>query len=165
MNLNFTLVLEIISFLILLGLLTKFLYGPVTKYLDERARDMAAAEKNARAAEEKARFFALESERALSRAREESVKMKKESRQIADGERRRIIEEAKKEARFLMERASAELGREKKEVMKGMRDDIASISVDIARKMLGREINEKDHTRLIKESMAELENEVFGPTG
>ena len=35
MNLNFTLVLQILSFLVLLGVLTKLLYAPLVKYLDD----------------------------------------------------------------------------------------------------------------------------------
>ena len=162
MNLNFTLVLEILSFLILLGLLVKFLYRPVTKYLDERAMEISEATKNAKKYEEKARFHAGASEKTLNEAKEESIKIRKEARRLADGERRRIIEEAKKEARFLMEKSVDEFGREKEELIKNLRKDVATISADIAGRILGREISEKDHERLIKDSIEELEDEAFG---
>lgn len=162
MNINFTLVLQIASFLILLGLLTKFLYRPLMKYLDDRAAYIKDTTESVRQAEEKAKKYAEETHRALEMARGESVKIKKESRQIADRERRKIVEEAKKEARFLIEKAMKDLGREKEVILEKIKSDIASISVDIARKVLGREISSKDHNRIIEESISELENELSG---
>ena len=160
MNLNFTLILQIISFLILLGLLTKFLYKPLTKYLDERAEAIKNMTESIKSAEEKARLYAAETHKALQMTREESSKVKKESRRLADEDRKKIIEEAKKEARFLIEGATEQLNVEKNVILKKMQKEIADISLDIARKILGREITKEDHKRIIEESISEMENEI-----
>jgi len=117
---------------------------------------------NAKASEEKARRYAEETHRALEMARQEAVKLRQESKEIADSERRKIIEESKKEARFLLAQAEQELGRERRAMIGEIRGQIATISVDIARKILGREISAKDHERLIEESISEIKNEISG---
>ena len=160
MNLNFTLILQIISFLVLLGLLTKFLYRPFMKYLDERAQNIKNMVEGAKKAEDEAKRYAAETHEALDMAKNEAIKIRKETRGIADEERRRLIEEAKKEARFLIDKTMGQLEREKGELLKKMREEIAVISVDIAKRVLGREITQKDHERLIKDSIKELENEL-----
>lgn len=165
MNLNFTLILQIISFLILLGLLTKFLYKPFMKYLDERALGVKNMIDGAKKAEDQARRYAEETHKALDMAKAESAKMKKEAMGVADEERRRIIEEAKKEARFLAEKAMGRLERDKDELLKKIHKDVAAISVDIAKRVLGREISQKDHERLIEESIKEIGDEISRPAG
>lgn len=158
MNLNFTLILQIISFLILLGLLTKFLYRPLAKYLEQRASAIKDMLENAQGAEEQARHYAQESQKALDQARQEALKIRDEAKRISDSERRRIVEEARGQAFSLVEEARRQLGREREATVKKVRADIADISVDIARRILGREISKQDHRRLIEESIAEIED-------
>ena len=158
MNLNFTLILQIISFLILLGLLTKFLYKPLSRYLDERAQDIKDMLENTQRSEEQAKTYAEKTEKTLGLAKEEALKIKDEARRLSDSERRRIVDEARGEALSLVEEARRQLGRERESVMKEIRADIADISVDIARRILGREISKQDHNRLIEESIAEIKD-------
>ena len=162
MNLNFTLVLEIISFLVLLGLLTKFLYKPFMKYLDDRVRETSDAIKSAKEAEDKARRYAKETHNALEMARKEAVDIRNEAKKLGDDERQKIIDESKKEGRFLIEETEKKLGVERHLLLDKIRGDIASVSVEIAEKMLGREIRKEDHKRLIDESISEIENELSG---
>ncbi|MFH1848354.1 MAG: F0F1 ATP synthase subunit B [Candidatus Omnitrophota bacterium] len=162
MNLNFTLVLQIISFLILLGLLMKFLYKPFVKYLDERAQQMkdllAETEKNR---EQAAANFQASEER-LSRAKKDIMELKEKAAQDADGSRRSIIDEAKKEAGFLVEDAKKKIGSEREAVIKQLRADIGGLSVEIAKKILGREISREDHQKIIEDTISEIENEISG---
>jgi len=163
MNLNFTFILQIISFLLLLGLLKKFLYKPLTKYLDERAKAIHNMVEGAKEAEQKAQKYARQTHQALDLARADALKMKKEARRLSDEERRKIIEEAKKEARFLIEEARSQFGRERELAFKKIKSEVAALSVDIASKILGREIKPEDHQRLAEDSIAEIEDEMSRP--
>jgi len=163
MNLNFTFVLQIISFLILLGALAKFLYKPLINYLDERSQNVKNMIESARTAENKAKAYSDETKEALEKARLESARIRREAKALADGERRRVIEEAKKEARFLMEKTMGQLGREKEELLKKIRKDIAEISIGIATRILSKEISKADHEKIINASISELEDEISRP--
>jgi len=163
MNLNFTFVLQIISFLLLLGLLTRFLYKPLTKYLDERAQNIRQMLEAAKQAGEKAQKYAQQTQSALDSARADALKIKEEARRLSDEERRKVVAEAKKEARFLIEEAKAQLGRERERAFKKIKSEAAALSVDIASKILGREIKPEDHQRLIEDSIAGIEDEISRP--
>jgi F-type H+-transporting ATPase subunit b len=163
MNLNFTLVLQILSFLILLGLMTRFLYKPFVKYLDERAANIKKMLTNARESEERSRAYAEQTHQALEMAKTEALKMKEEAKRLSDMERRKVIEESKKEAHFLIEEAKKQIDKERDMALKEIKSEIADISIDIARKILGREIKPEDHKRIIEESISEIEDEIHRP--
>jgi len=161
MNVNFTFILQIVSFLILLGLLVKVLYKPLTKYLDERAQNIQRMVCGAQEAESKAKLYAEKTEEALAQAKTDALKIKEQAKKLSDEERRRIIDQAKGEARFLIDEAKEQLGQEKELVLKKIKSEIVSISADIATKIIGREIRPEDHRRLVDASLSEIEDEVF----
>ncbi|NQT90991.1 MAG: F0F1 ATP synthase subunit B [Candidatus Omnitrophica bacterium] len=160
MNLNFTLILQIASFLLLLGLMTKLLYKPLMNYLDERAKQIKDMTEGARLAEEKSKKYAEETHHALKMAKSEALKIKEDAKRLSDAERRRVIDEAKKQATFLIDEAKKQLGTERDLVLKKIRADIADISIETAKRLLSRDIDKKDHKRLIEESISEIENEI-----
>lgn len=158
MNLNATLIIEIISFLLLLFILHRFLYKPLISFMDRRGEAVRDMIRNAQEAEDRARIYTQESHKALDMAREEALKIKEETKRLSDTERRRIIKEAQKEAYALIEQARAQLGRERELMLEKIKSEIATISIDIAKRILGREINKEDHHRLIEESIVQIED-------
>lgn len=148
--------LQIISFLILLGLLTRFLYRPFMKYLDGRADDLGrlirGTEEDRKKAEEGLRASAEE----LRKTKKEIIGLKESAARDADREKIKTLEEAKKEALSIIERARLDAIKELKTAKDEVREEIASLSVEMAKKILNREIKEKDHRRLIEESIREL---------
>lgn len=109
-------------------------------------------------AQEQAKVYAEQTHQALDMAKEEILKIKEENKRISDAERRKILEEARKEALVLIAEAKARLAQERELVLKEIRSEIAAISVDIAKRVLGREIKPEDHQRLIEESLAQIED-------
>ena len=158
MNLNATLIIEVVSFLLLLFILTKLLYRPLLKFMDERQKAVKEMIENARHSQQQAQEYAGQTHKALDMAKEEALKIKEETRSISDSERRKIIEEAKRESRRLIDDARRQLDKERGLMIKELRAEVALISLDIARKILGREIKSQDHQRLIEESITEIED-------
>ena len=157
MNLNFTLVLQIISFLILLGSLGKFLYRPLMKYLEERAQKANDILDSARQAEEKAKEYANQTQQALDAAKHEALKLKDETKRLADKARLDTISRAKEEAHRLVEEAKKQIKKEEQDATKRVKAKIGELSLEIASKILGREIKKDDHNRLIDSSIEEIE--------
>jgi len=157
MNINFTLVLQIISFLILLGSLGKFLYRPLMKYLEERAKEANDILDSARQAEEKAKEYADRTQQALDAAKYEALKIKDETRRLADKERLDTISQAREEAHRLIEEAKKQVKKEEQDATKRVKTKIGDLSLEIAAKILGREISEVDHKQLIDNSIEEIE--------
>ncbi len=123
-------VVNVVGFLILLALLSKFAFGPVGQILDDRRREveanldeaermkqMALADK--RAIEEELEKVNARAEEILAEAESEAAKRRSEILARADEERRRIIEEGERavehsanEARRRLRAETAELARE-----------------------------------------------------
>ena len=159
MNLNFTLILQIISFLVLLGLLTKFLYKPFVKYLDERTSSMQNLIEGAEKDRKEAEKLLTESKEELKRTKEEVLFLKETAIHESDKEKLKTVENAKKEAISILNKAELEI---KKEIIKAKEEakkDIAELSLEIAEKILGREINKKDHDKIVKQSLKDIKHE------
>jgi len=156
MNLNFTLVLQILSFLALLGLLAKFLYRPLEKYLDERADNIRKFIEGAEHDRKQAESYFETSKKELRRAKEEAIRLIESAVREADKEKIKTADGAKKEALAIIEKAEGSIKKEIEKAKDDVKKDIASLSVEIAKKILEREINEEDHEKLIRESLKNI---------
>lgn len=156
MNLNATLFAQFVVFFILAGFTMKFVWPPLMKALDERARkitdglaaadrgkaEMAAAEKRAQAE--------------LASARDEG------QRRIGDAEKRAqgIIEEAKKtaaeEAARIVAAAKADAEQQVAKAREELRAQVAALAVSGAEQILKREINATAHADLLNQLKAGL---------
>lgn len=156
MNLNATLFAQFVVFFILAGFTMKFVWPPLIKALDERAKkiadglaaadrgkaDLAAAEKRVQAE--------------LATARDEGQK------RIGDAEKRAqlIIEEAKKtaseEAARIIANAKADAEQQVTKAREDLRGDVATLAVKGAEQILKREVNAAAHADLLNQLKTEL---------
>lgn len=156
MNLNLTLILEIISFLILMALLSRLLYRPMLGVMSKRQDEVNRSIDSANKAAEEARKNALLSEKNLKDAQEQIVKLKHDTRLHAENLRRQIEQEARQEAGRLLKQAGEEINRQFNAAQEKLEQSIAEFSVAIAGKILSREIDAKDHQRLIEEGIKKI---------
>ena len=92
----------------------------------------------------------------LSAARETSEAMVKEA--VARGQSREeeIIRQANAQASALMDKAAADIAREKKKAVNEAKDQISGLAMDIAQRVVGRSLDTGDQTRLIDQFIEEL---------
>ena len=156
MNLNATLFAQIVVFFVLAWFTMQFVWPPIMKALDERAKKIADG---LAAAEQGQQDFALAqktSNEVLRSGREKSSEM------IALAEKRanQVIEEAKVTAQLEAERivaaAKAEAAQEAERVKKALRDQVSALAVAGAEKILKREIDAKAHAKLLSSLKEEL---------
>ena len=156
MNLNATLFAQIVVFFILAWFTMQFVWPPIMKALDERAKKIADG---LAAAEQGQQDFALAqktSNEVLRSGREKSSEM------IALAEKRanQVIEDAKVTAQIEAERivaaAKAEAAQEAERVKKALRDQVSALAVAGAEKILKREIDAKAHAKLLSSLKEEL---------
>ena len=62
-----------------------------------------------------------------------------------------LVEEAQQRAASMVARAEAEIAQEKKKAVNEIKDEISGMAVDIASKVVEREISAKDHEKLIED--------------
>jgi F-type H+-transporting ATPase subunit b len=156
MNLNATLFAQFVVFFILAGFTMKFVWPPLTKALDERAKKIADG--LAAADLGKADLIAAEKriQVELATARDEG------QRRIGEAEKRSqlIIEEAKKsaseEAARILANAKVEAEQQISRARDVLRGEIANLAVKGAEQILKREVNAAAHADLLNQLKTEL---------
>ena len=138
----------------------RFLFGPVMKIIDERQQEIDGMYASAGEARQEAEALRSEYQQKLSAAQQTSERLVKEA--VARGQSREeeIIRKANAEAAAIMDKASADIAMEKKKAINDAKDEIAGLSLAIAGKVVGRELNGADQTALIDRFIEELGDEV-----
>ncbi|MDK4573989.1 F0F1 ATP synthase subunit B [Kingella kingae] len=156
MNLNATLIAQIIVFFILVGFTMKYVWPPIAKALDERAdkiaEGLAAAERG------KSDFEQAEKKVAelLTEGRTQVAEM------VANAEKRaaQIVEDAKvqaaTEAACIAAQAKADVEQETNRAREALREQVATLAVKGAEAILRREVNESQHAQMLSALKQEL---------
>ena len=156
MNLNATLIAQIVVFMILWWFTMKFVWPPITKALDERASKIA----DGLAAADKAKLELANANKSvqeqLNQSREEIAK------RIADAEKRgnALVEDAKgratAEADKIVADAKAEAAQLIVQAREALREQVAGLAVKGAEQILRREVSAQVHADLLSRLKSEL---------
>ena len=133
-----------------------FLFGPVMKIITDRQKEIDDMYADAGSAKEQAKAMQKEYQQKLASAQQTSERIVKEA--VARGQSREeeIIRKANEEAAAIMDKASADIEMEKKKAINDAKDEIAGLSMAIASKVVGRELNADDQKGLIDRFIDEL---------
>lgn len=156
MNLNATLLAQIVVFAILWWFTMKFVWPPITKALDERAKKVA----DGLAAADKAKSDLAS---ANKRVEEQLVLTRNETaKQLADAEKRAqaIVDEAKKRAEEegvrIVAAAKAEAEQQSIQAREALREQVSVLALKGAEQILKREVNAGVHADLLTRLKTEL---------
>ena len=144
-------VTQLINLLLLFLLLKHFLFTPVQNVLNARQAAIDKSYADADSTLNKAEELRDEYEKRLADAKAEANDIVKAATRKAQQNGEEIVRDAQAQAAHLMEKADAQIEQEKKKAMNELKDEISGIAVDIASKVVEREIDEKDHEALIAE--------------
>ncbi|WP_443091076.1 F0F1 ATP synthase subunit B [Basfia succiniciproducens] len=156
MNLNATLIGQLIAFALFTWFCVKFVWPPIIKAIEERQSSIA----NALASAEKAKQEQADSQAAVE---QEILAAKEEAQKIIDLANKRrndILEEVKMEAENLkatiIAQGHAEVEAERKRVQEELRVKVASLAIAGAEKIVGRTVDEAANNDIIDKLVAEL---------
>jgi F-type H+-transporting ATPase subunit b len=148
----------ILTFLVLLALLTKFAWKPLLEALENRQQAIRKALDDARQAKQELEGIHAESAKLLAQARSEAAEIVSRSRSDADRFREEMKEKARAEAAALMRNAERSIELETTRALQQIRHEAVDISVGIAAKLLQRNVSREDNERLIEETFKQLES-------
>ena len=133
----------VLIFLILVFLLAKFAWKPILNMVEERTKNIEDALNSAENAKKEMVGLKAENEQIMKEARAERDKIVREAREMKD----KIIEEsketAKAEADKILAQARKLIDDEKRAAMNELKDQVASLSIEIAEKILTKELSDK----------------------
>lgn len=155
-NLNLTLVLQVVNFLILIVLLHRFLYKPLTQFLATRAEGIKRSLEEAKAAREAAARAQQEYEARIAATRRESAAMREAAVREVEEERQRLLKASRDEATRLLTEAKTQIEQEVKRAKAELRKEVVGLSLGIAERLIARSLTADDHRRLAEQVAQEI---------
>ena len=155
LGLNTTLVAQIFNFIILLVFLRLVVYPPIVKILEQRQEaiqgNVAAAQEERKQAEELRQQYLGD----MQKAKEEANAVIQKATKAAEDESRSIIDAAKQEADRIKESALQDIEREKEKAVSELREQVASLSILVASKVVDEKITADVQRDLINDFIKE----------
>lgn len=156
MEINATLIGQLVTFVLLVWFTKRYVWPPITKAMLEREKKIAAG---LEAAERSKRELEMAEHKALNIIRD----AKQEATQIIDQAHKRsihIVDEAKEAARVeskrIVDRAQDEIAREVSQTKEALRKQLAGLAVAAAEKIIQSNLDASAHTAILNEFAAEI---------
>jgi F-type H+-transporting ATPase subunit b len=149
-------IVGVLAFVIVFGFIWRVAAPALNEMLENRQKAIKA---NLEAAEaEKAEAAALKAdyEKSIANARAEANKIVDDARQAGESARADIVARAEGEATAIKTRAGAELESEKQRAVTAMRREVAGLSLDVAEKLVGRNLDRASQQALVDQFIDEL---------
>ena len=148
---GWTLLAQICNLMIQLVIFKKFLLNPVKQVIADRKAKADSEIADAKKLREEAEAMKTEYEQNMHNARAEANQIVAAAQKTATARSEEIVGEARAQAAALKQKAEADIAQERKKAVNEVKDEIGGIAMEIASKVVEREISEKDHKDLIDE--------------
>ena len=148
-DVNATLIAQILNFLVLLAILAKFASKPLLKAMDDRRNriinDLDSAEQTRLDAEALKEQYAEQ----LAGARQEATEIVNKANQIAQNLHDELVEQARVEQEALLANAKERIEQEKQQALLDIRSEVIKLSTLIAGKIVNQKLNSANDQKLV----------------
>ena len=148
---GWTFLAQICNLMIQLVIFKKFLLKPIKQVIADRKAKADSEIADAQKLRTEAEAMKAEYEQNLQNARTEANQVVTAAQKTATARSEEIVGEARAQAAALKQKAEADIAQERKKAVNEVKDEIGGIAMEIASKVVEREISEKDHKDLIDE--------------
>lgn len=152
-----TFIATILNLFLQLYLIKRFLFKPVQEVIRKRQEK---ADQNIRAAEkarEEAESVRSEYEKNMANARAEASSIIDRAKKDAESRSEQLLRAAEEQAKNLKTKADQDIRQERRKALNELKGEIGGIAMDIAGKVVEKEIDEKDHRSLIEDFLKNVE--------
>ena len=148
---GWTFLAQICNLMIQMVIFKKFLLKPIKQVIADRKAKADSEIADAQKLRTEAEAMKAEYEQNLQNARTEANQIVAAAQKTATARSEEIVGEARAQAAALKQKAEADIAQERKKAVNEVKDEIGGIAMEIASKVVEREISEKDHKDLIDE--------------
>ena len=148
---GWTFLAQICNLMIQLVIFKKFLLKPIKQVIADRKAKADSEIADAQKLRTEAEAMKAEYEQNLQNARAEANEIVANAQKTATARGEEIVGEARAQAAALKQKAEADIAQERKKAVNEVKDEIGGIAMEIASKVVEREIKEEDHRDLIDE--------------
>lgn len=146
----------IVVFLLVLFVLKRFAWGPITKSLVEREDNIRESLSKAEKALAEAKQLSAANDEARRKALQEANQLVNEAREASERLKSEQIEKTKVEIKRMQEQASADIAREKQVALEALRTEVASLVIQAAEKVVKENLDTPKQRDLVNGFINEL---------
>ena len=161
-DLNATLIAQIINFLILVAILAKFAYKPLMKALEDRqnriAADIQSAEQERAAAEKLKREY----QDSLAQARAQAQAIVEKAVKQAEQEATQQLQEVRSQIERERKLAQEEIIREREKALAQLRGEVVALSMAAAGKLIAKNMDSEANAKLVSDFIEKLDEQKIG---
>lgn len=143
---------QVVNFAVVLMVLRRYVFSPLFKILDQRARKIESGLKEAEMAGRVRQDAEKERARVLGEAREEAGLLLVETRKEAESLKARMFADTRAEISRLMAQGKEALALERAAMIKEAKRELAELVIDAAKAVTPRVLKEEDHQMLLEEA-------------
>ena len=151
-----TFIAQICNLFIQMYLIKRFLFKPINEMLEKR-RAMANAEiAEATQAKEEAQAMKAEYEKNMAEARNKASEILTTAQKNASIQSEELLQEASAQTAAIKAKAESDIAQERRKAVNEIKGEIGGMAMEIAGKVIEREINEEDHKKVIDDFIANV---------
>ncbi len=161
-DLNATLIAQIINFLILVAILTKVAYKPLMQALADRqakiADSLETAEQEKQAAEKLRQEYLAQ----LAEARTQAQAIVEKAAKLAEQTKEQMLKEARDESARLLKAAQEEFARERDLAIAELKGEVVTLAVAAASKIVAQNMDDAANARIVEDFITNLDGKKIG---
>ena len=151
-----TFVFTVANLFLTVFVMKKFLYKPINDMLAKRKALADAEIQDAIKAKEEAQAMKAEYELNMQDAKNKANEILVSAQKTAAIQSEEMLKEASEQVTAMKAKAENDIAQEKRKAVNEIKDEIGGIAMEIAGKVIEREISEEDHAKLIEEFIANV---------
>lgn len=154
-----TIIAQICNLLIQAALFKKFLFKPVKKIIAERQAQVNQIYDAANEAEQIANEHKDNYSKLLAGAKSEATEIVRSATATAQSRGDELVRQAQQDVSYMKQKAQSDIAQERKKALNEVKDEISEIAMEIASRVVEKEISAQDHTALVETFIEKLGEE------
>ncbi len=154
-SIDYTLILVIVNFIILLIIMKKLLYKPLMDYINKRESQIREDLKSAKEHKDKSEKILEKQKELLIKAKEEARDIRDESKKIAKIQGEQILHDAAEQRDVIIQEAQEVIDVEVNKAKESIQTQIGDFVIELTDKMIGKKLTEDEDINLINEMIKE----------
>lgn len=153
---DFTVVTTVVSFLLLVWLLSKKAWGPLMKMMEERRNHIESMLNNAEKERQQAEQIKREYQEEMRKARQEAQEVIAKATKVSEARANEILAASHEEAEKIKKSALVDIERERDRAISEVKSQVADLSILVAEKIIRQKLDLKGQGKLIEQFIQEV---------
>ena len=155
-DINGTVIVELITFVVMLAVLARYVYPEIVKVAEARRRAIAEQLREAEKARADAEARLQEAQKKLEDARKTAQQVLEAANKSGEQARQDLKQKAEEEARRISESARKDIEADRERALHSARNEVAGMVVAATQKVIGETLDDHKHRQLIERAIEEV---------